>query len=78
MAEVLDVLNGLRQVLRVCPALNRMEAYRKLAPEALRTVCRSDQDHFIQRRRIRLDGGARTLVVDWGCAEDDVGLLRWE
>ncbi len=60
------------------PTITKLEAFKAMAPEPMRTLTNETEDDFLAGRVIEIPCGEKTLVIDWSKATDDIELFVWK
>ncbi len=85
LAERLEELGGFVRVTYytggehdLTPATTKMDAFRTMAPEPMRTHTNNEENDFLAGRTVEIPCAGRTLRIDWSKAADDVSLFAWQ
>ncbi len=60
------------------PTITKLEAFKVMAPGPMRTLMNETEDDFSAGRVIEIPCGAKSLVIDWSKAADDIDLFVWK
>ncbi len=60
------------------PTITKLEAFKAMAPEPMRTIVNDKEDDFLAGRVIEILCGEKTLVIDWSKPTDSVELFKWK
>ena len=60
------------------PAITKLEAFKAMAPEPMKTLTSDTTDDFAAASTVRIPCGDKTLKIDWSRQADDLALFVWE
>lgn len=60
------------------PTITKLDAFKAMAPEPMRTMKNDIEDDFSAGRTIEIPCGEKTLIIDWSQPTDSIKLFSWK